>query len=297
MLDSTAKLVGVRRLILNADDFGLTRGVNRSILDAHQQGVLTSATLMASAAATLDAIEIAKAHPKLGVGCHVTLVDGQPLIDPVQLSSLIEPRSQQFRRSVAGIATRALGGRLNQDHIQAEATAQFRKLQSDGLPLTHFDTHKHTHMFPAVLEGLLRAARTCRIPALRNPFEPPQSFFSIISSGRALWKRSLQTRVLRVMQKEFCRLVKCSGLRTTDGTVGVAATGALDAALFERIIEALPEGTWEFVFHPGYCDDDLRGAGTRLQESRQQELQLLTAPETRARLQRAKIDLISYADL
>jgi chitin disaccharide deacetylase len=252
---------------------------------------------MANAQATDEAIEIAKAQPKLGVGCHVVLVDGQPLTDASGLSSLVQPGSQQFRKALGGLAVRALAGQLDQDQVQAEATAQFRKLQTDRVSLTHFDTHKHTHMFPAVLEGLLRAARTCGLPAMRNPFEPPQSFVSILSNSRTLWKRSLQTRALRLMRKEFDRLVKRSGLRTTDGTIGIAATGALDASIFQRILEALPEGTWEFVFHPGYCDDDLHAAGTRLLESRHQELQLLTAPETRARLQNSNIDLISFADL
>lgn len=252
---------------------------------------------MANATATDEAIQIAKTQPNLSVGCHVVLVDGHPLTDPFRLSSLVPTASQQFRRSLGGLAARALGGLLNQDQIQAEATAQFRKLQSEGLSLTHFDTHKHTHTFPTVLEAVLRAARTCGIGAVRNPFEPTPSLVSILSNGRRLLKRSLQTRALGLMHKEFDWVVKRSGLRTTEGTVGIAATGALDAALFERILQALPEGTWEFVFHPGYCDDDLRAAGTRLLASRDQELRLLTAPETRARLARANIDLISYADL
>lgn len=287
----------VRRLILNADDFGLTPGVNHAIVEAHEHGVLTSATLMANAPAASEAVQLFRTLPKLGVGCHVVLIDGQPLTDPARLPSLVPPGSQKFRHSLGGAAARAIAGRLRPDEVQAEAAAQFRKLRAEGVTLTHFDTHKHMHMFPSVLDGLLRAARVCGIPALRNPFEPPQSFFNVFSGGRMLWKRSLQTRALRLMQREFERLVKRSGLRTTDGTVGIAATGSLDAALLDRTIETLPKGTWELVLHPGYLDKDLSAAGTRLLESRPFELRWLTAPETRARLERSKIDLISYQDL
>jgi hopanoid biosynthesis associated protein HpnK len=292
-----ARLVFVRRIIFNADDFGLTSGVNRSIVEAHTQGVLTSATMMANARATAEAIQQARSQPTLGVGCHVVLVDGKPLTDPARLSSLAAAGSSQFATSVGRLAVKSLIGRLDRDQIESEAIAQFRTLQDAGVSLTHFDTHKHAHMFPAVLKGVLRAARVCGIPALRNPFEPAQPFSAAFSHGWAYGKRSMQTRALHFFQKQFQTLVKRAGLRSTNGTVGIAATGSLNAAQFKQIVENLPEGTWEFVCHPGYCDDDLRSARTRLLASREAELQLLTAPETRQLLERGKIQLISYADL
>jgi len=292
-----ARLVPVRRLIFNADDFGLTAGVNRSVVEAHTQGVLTSATLMANAPATADAESRVRSYPKLEVGCHVVLLDGEPLTDPARLSSLVPNGAPKFRTGLGDFAVRALSGLLDRDQIESEATAQFRKLQSAGLSLTHFDTHKHAHMFPYVLDPLLRAARICGIPAVRNPFEPAQSFSAILAQSPVRWKRSGQTRALRLLQPGFSELVKRSGLRTTDGTLGIAATGSLTAALLAGILENVPEGTWEFVCHPGYCDDDLRSAHTRLQESRQVELQLLTAPQTRELLKKSGIDLISYAEL
>jgi hopanoid biosynthesis associated protein HpnK len=287
----------VRRLIFNADDFGLTAGINRSVVEAHTHGVLTSATLMANAPATAEAESLARIYPKLAVGCHVVLLDGEPLTDPARLSSLVPNGAPKFRTSLGDFAVRALCGLLDRDQIESEATAQFRKLQSARLSLTHFDTHKHAHMFPDVLDAILRAARICGVPAVRNPFEPAQSLSAILTQSRVRWKRSGQTRGLRLLKTGFLELVKRSGLHTTDGTVGIAATGSLDAALLSRILNDLPTGTWEFVCHPGYCDANLRASRTRLQESREVELQLLTAPETREVLKNSGIDLISYADL
>ena len=286
----------MRRLIFNADDFGLTSGINRSVIAAHTEGVLTSATLMANAAATLEALQLAREHSNLGVGCHVVLVDGTPFTDPARVPSLISRGTANFHETIGSVATRAFTGRLDSSQIELEATAQFRKLLTAGVRLTHFDTHKHVHMFPAVLRGLLRSARICGITAVRNPFEPAQPL-AFSGKGRVPWKRKLQTRVLRTLRHEFQQQVKHAGLQTTDGTVGIAATGWLDGATFNRIINALPEGTWEFVVHPGYCDDDLRKAHTRLLESRETEVQLLTSDQAREQLKRANIKLISYKDL
>ena len=160
------------RLILNADDFGLTAGVNRAIAELHRAGVLTSATLMARAAATDEAIEIARSTPTLGVGCHVVLVDGEPVRPRDQIPTLIDPRTGIFRISLAAFLARLFTGRIRAAEIQAEAAAQIRLLLARGLHLTHIDTHKHTHMFPAVLRPVLRAARAAGIRAVRNPFEP-----------------------------------------------------------------------------------------------------------------------------
>jgi hopanoid biosynthesis associated protein HpnK len=286
----------VRRLIINADDFGLTSGVNRAIVEAHEHGIVTSATLMANSLAFDEAVELAKSAPRCSIGCHVVLLDGKPLIDPGRLTSLVEAKDgNSFRRGIGGFAVRALCGRIDSDQVEAEATAQIRKLQSHGIGVSHVDTHKHTHMFPAALRGILRAARTCGVNAIRNPFDVVAADF--VRAQRGLWKRSAQVRTLRGLAGHFRRAVTKSGLRTPDGTLGIVATGDLDLHLFRDIANNMPEGTWEFVCHPGYLDADLRSISTRLRESRSKELALLISPETRSDLQKRGVELISYRDL
>jgi chitin disaccharide deacetylase len=286
----------VRRLIINADDFGLTRGVNRAIVEAHERGVVTSTTLMANALAFDQAAELAKSDSRWSVGCHLVLIDGEPLIDPGRIPCLVSMKNgQSFRSSLAGFAARAFIGQMDSDQIEAEATAQIRKLQTHGISVSHCDTHKHTHLFPVVLEGVLRAARTCGVRAIRNPFEVIAADF--VRSQKRLWKRYAQIKTLRGLAGYFRKTVAKSGLRTPDGTLGMVVTGQLDSALFHEIAEQMPEGTWEFVCHPGYVDDDLGAIATRLRESREQELAVLTAPATREALVRHGIELISYNDL
>ena len=285
----------MRRLIVNADDFGLTHGVNRAIAEAHHRGIVTSTTLMANAGAFDEAVLLANSSSGWSVGCHLVLVDGEPLLDPSRLPSLVPRGSRRFRDGLGVFALRALSGWLDTDQVEAEATAQIRKLQSHHLDPSHIDSHKHTHMFPGALTGMLRAARTCGVGAIRNPFEMVAANFVRMQQG--LWKRRAQVRTLRGLAGGFRKAVARAGLRTPDGTLGIVATGSLDAQLFRAIAEHMPEGTWEFVCHPGYLDDDLRSIPTRLRESRERELAILTSPEGREALASRGVELISYRDL
>lgn len=289
----------MRRLIINADDFGLTPGVNRAILEAHGHGVVTSATLMANSAAFEDAVRLSKSSPALSIGCHVVLVDGTPLLGADKVSSLIgKKNSFRFCTGFATFASRAARGKFNPGQIEAEATAQIRKLQSAGIEVTHFDTHKHTHMFPAVLRPLLRAAQACGVRAVRNPFAPVRSVLvGHLARSPKMWSRFAQVNTLRTMARNFRRTVQEQGLITTDGTFGVLGTGALDQKLFESVVACIPDGTWEFVCHPGYNDQELSQVRTRLRESRVEELKVLTSVAAREALNRHGIELISYRDV
>jgi len=154
----------VRKLIVNADDFGLTAGVNRAILETHTAGVVSSTTLMANGPQFDDAVALARSTPSLSVGCHVVLVDGTPVspshtVDTLRAIRSAEP--QQFYSSLSAFAARATLGGFDRDQLVAEVVAQIKTIQSTGLQVTHLDTHKHAHIFPEILNALLRAARTC----------------------------------------------------------------------------------------------------------------------------------------
>ncbi|HTU32379.1 MAG TPA: ChbG/HpnK family deacetylase [Candidatus Acidoferrum sp.] len=286
----------MRRLIVNADDFGFTAGVNRAIVEAHTRGIVTSSTLMAHGKAFDEAVKLAQSTPGLSVGCHVVLIDGAPVLDSTRLPSLTD--SDRFRDGLKSFAARALAGRMNAGEITTEATAQIRRIQSAGITVSHLDTHKHTHVFPQILKPVLRAAADCGVRALRNPFGPRRPFRSSQLLARPnLWTRYAEVRILRAFSNKFRDSVSRAGFITPDGTLGIEVTGTLDETLFRAIAENVPEGTWEFVCHPGYNDADLCAANTRLRESRETELHVLTLPSARAMLTRVGIELISYRDL
>lgn len=281
---------------MNADDFGLTQGVNRAILELHALGALTSATLMAQAPATDHAIALAINTPSLGVGCHVVLVDGEPILSTLrQRLSLSDPITGRFRPTLLAFlaelyrpASSHRSARLAQA-IEAEATAQITKLQKAGLTLTHVDTHKHTHMFPVVLRPLLRAARSAGIRVVRNPFEPA---WSRRATADAPPIRRMEVQVLGRLKAAFLRIVAEEGFTTTDGALGVLATGTLNVDVLNSLLSKMPAGTWELVTHPGYSDRDLAQVRTRLRESRERErFALATVPLLR------EMEMIRFTDL
>jgi predicted glycoside hydrolase/deacetylase ChbG (UPF0249 family) len=298
----------VRKLIVNADDFGLTAGVNRAIIETHTSGVVSSATLMANGAAFDNAVTAARSAPNLSVGCHVVLADGTPVSPPDAVDTLLAIRSAEpdkFYSSLSAFAARAMFGGFDRDQLVAEVTAQIRKIQSTGLQVTHLDTHKHAHIFPEILGALLRAARICGVRAIRNPFVPVKAMHARQFKGkRELWKRYGQVRMLHTFSGQFLQRIKRAGLLTPDGVVGVIETGSLESSgegsgyssLLRQTLASLPEGTWELVCHPGYNDANLRAARTRLLDSREEERRLLTSAELQQFLEDQKIRVISYRE-
>jgi predicted glycoside hydrolase/deacetylase ChbG (UPF0249 family) len=284
------------RLIINADDFGLTLGVNRSITELHQSNALTSATLMATGPAFDDAVAVAHSHPTLGVGCHIILTDGIPVSPPGAIPSLIGPDGKSFRPSLLDFLQSLLRGIIRLEDIEREALAQIQRIQRTGIQITHIDTHKHTHLFPAVSHPLLNVLERTGISAIRNPFEP--AFAQHLT--HAGLKRRLQVALLDRFRPAFVQLnqLHAANILTTDGTVGVSATGNLTSSTLPEILSALPpSGTFELVCHPGYNDADLDRIPTRLRSHREIEMQALLATIPTMLSQPNAPSLIHYGNL
>jgi len=263
------------RLILNADDFGLTPGINRAIAELHAAGALTSATLMANGPAFDDAIRIARLQPTLGIGCHIVLTDGIPLSPPETIPTLLGPDRKSFRASLTDFFAAVLIGKVSAADIEREALAQIARIQQHGISLTHIDTHKHTHILTRVARPLLAVAERTGVPAIRNPFEPRWS----IALGKSPILRRLQIGTLRTLQPRFFALpqIRSGHVRTTRGTLGISATGNLNSSTLRAILNAMPSGDWELVCHPGYNDRDLDAVTTRLRGTRDIERAALLA--------------------
>lgn len=279
------------RIIVNADDFGLTAGVNRAVAELAGARAVSSATLMASGDAFDDAVKVAMERPVLGVGCHVVLVDGLPCAPADRVRSLVDARAR-LRTSLPLFLLDLQRGRISELEIEREACAQIARLQAAGLRVTHVDTHKHTHLFPRVARPLLRAAMQCGVPAVRNPFEQAWS----ASLTRGAFTRRLEVSVLRRFEASFQQLRRASGLRSTDGSIGISVTGRLDGNSLARLLDRAHAGTWELVCHPGYNDAALNAMKTRLRGTREVEREALLSHIPRA-LADGRIDLIGFRDL
>jgi predicted glycoside hydrolase/deacetylase ChbG (UPF0249 family) len=284
------------QLIINADDFGLTPGVNRAIAELHQAKALTSATLMATGAAFDDAVAIAHANPALGVGCHIVLTDGTPVSPPKSIPTLLGPDGKNFRPSLVDFIQALLRGTIREDDIEREAVAQVQKLQCAGIRVTHLDTHKHTHLFPPVARPLLRIAERCSVRAIRHPFE--QAWSLALGHGNRI--RRLQVKLLGRLKTHFEHQpqIRDAHVRTTDGTIGISATGNLYVETLHQILHAMPaEGTFELCCHPGYNDSDLDRITTRLRAHRDIERNALLTEVPAIALHPNAPQLIHYGDL
>jgi chitin disaccharide deacetylase len=271
-----------KQLVVNADDFGFTPDVNEGIAEAHRDGILTATTLMANGEAFEHAVGLARQNPSLDVGCHVVLVGGRSLLSGKPLPATVGSL-------VAALARRQID-------VYREMRAQLQRILEAGIQPSHLDTHKHTHLAPPVLEALGRLGEEYGIRWVRRPFDLPLQPQSHAASGLPRLKR-LTSRAMGLLGPKFHGVLERHHCRTTDHFAGFLITGRLDTRGLVKLLEAIPEGSTELMCHPGRCGAALRGARTRLKQSREAELRALIAAEAREAVARAGIELVNYRQL
>lgn len=287
----------MKDLILNADDFGYTKGINEGIIRAHRDGILTSATLMANGPAFDDAVERAKTNPKLGIGCHLVLTGGFSVAPREEIPSLADAEGR-LPESLAGLVTRLSFGSVRTKDIERELRAQIKKIRRAGIELTHVDTHKHTHVHPRVMSAIGRIAQEFGITRVRNPIENPRDSWRTARSEHAGLVGSMAASLaVRSVGSWFSSAARRFGLRSPDHFLGLAVTGRLSATALCRLIDTLPEGSTEIMLHPGVHDAELVDSGSRLQMHRQLEMEALLAEESRQAAKANGVRLICYREL
>jgi chitin disaccharide deacetylase len=287
----------VKNLIVNADDLGWTDGVNRGIVEAFQHGIVTSASLLANGAAFAGAVDAARSTPALGVGVHLNLSDGPPVADRETVTSLLNDGGELASGPESLLLKRVRRGLLLAE-VENEWDAQIQKVCDAGIAPTHLDGHKHVHMLPGLFEIALRLAKRHGIGAIRVSLEA-SSLRKALSSGSkrhpgVIMKQGVQARGLKLLARDARDHAEHAGISTSDYFCGIAHTGELTREGLEQLMKSLPDGTTELVCHPGYADAALQKSPTRLQGSRQTELQILTDTGIRNLVASLGIRLIDY---
>ncbi len=253
----------MRYLIVTADDFGAARCVNEAVEIAHTQGILTAASLMVAGEAVDDAVERAHRLPGLGVGLHIVLADGRPVLPPEKLPALVGPDGQFLGmiRTAFAIALWPPARR----QMRAEVSAQFARFAATGLPLDHVNSHKHFHLHPMIASAIVDAGKRHGLAAMRVPVEP--GIAGLAAALMRWWAGRLGKRLRR------------AGLAVNDRVAGLAATGQFDTPRMVKAIDSLADGVTELYCHPATADAYPGSApGYRYRE----ELAALTAPQARA---------------
>jgi hopanoid biosynthesis associated protein HpnK len=289
----------VKTLIVNADDLGWTEGVNRGIAEAHQSGIVTSASLLANGPAFQEAVELLKSLPNLGVGVHLNLSDGVPVTERARVESLVGADGE-FHGGPEKLLVRIVRRKLDVNEVEQEWDAQIGKIREAGLKPTHIDGHKHVQMLPGLFEIALKVAKRHGIGAVRVSLESPELCLALLAGcddRAAVWMQGARAQGFRLVWRKSRRQAEESGIATADYFCGIAQTGALTKEGVLQLLRSLPDGTTELMCHPGNADEALRQTATRLQDSRQKEIEILTDPEIRNLVASQGIRLIDYGSV
>jgi len=231
-------------LVVNADDFGLTEGNNRAIADAHRLGIVTSASLLANGGAFDHAVELARKTPGLGVGVHLTLTEGPPIVS----SSVLAPNGS-FPLSNQPFVRAWLTGRLPCEPIRQEFEAQIRKVMSEGISPTHLDGHKYIHLLPGIVAIVLSLAHKFAIPFVRVPHRPADSWQSHPMRLPGL-------AILTTLGQLTYPQARKAGVQMIDRYAGFVDTGHLTVRALHNLLERPCPGITELVCHPAYRTDE-----------------------------------------
>jgi hopanoid biosynthesis associated protein HpnK len=288
--------VMAKLLIVNADDFGLSPGINAGIIEGFEKGVLTSASIMVNAPAFEQAVELAHAHEGLGIGVHLNVLRGKAILPPAEIPSLVDPAGR-FMRSPISLCCDVLRKRIDLDQLSSEFSAQIQRAFEVGLRPTHLNSEKHVHMYPPIFARVVRLAEKHGIRAVRWTDQYPRAR-SLIRWNRRSYKDILVSLCARLCRKPR----EGSGVILNDYFYGLLETGSLTAEVFRGILPRLKDGVTEIMCHPGYIGQDLQEAfqtmGTSsLVASRELELQTLIDPSLRACIDAVKARLIHYGDI
>jgi len=237
----------VKKLIVTADDFGLSLPVNEAVELAHQHGILTAASLMTGAPACADAVERARKLSSLGVGIHLTLVDGCPVLPPEQVPGLVGADGR-FSTDPVKFGTSLFFSKDLRRQAEAEIAAQFEAFRKTGLVMDHINGHQHFHMHPAISKIIAKLARDFANPPVRIPVEPLLPSYTATSDR---FRDRLSGWIFFYAQSRLLRhRARAAGLGVNDRVFGLNDSGAMTETRVLQFLEKLPHGTTEFYFHP-----------------------------------------------
>lgn len=279
----------VKRLIVNADDFGRHELINQAVEKGVAEGCLRSATIMPGGRAFASAVAVAKRHEELGVGIHFTLVNGFPVLPPAEIPSLVTAEGVFYDDYTVFVKRYALG-KVNFEEVRAELAAQLQKLQQSGLALTHADSHQHMHTLPGIIDIVLSLAKAAGIRAVRTPRSP---LFSgeFGGLGQLIGRLGLGT-LARVSAFKAGR----KGLATPEHFAGIVAGEAVSEAYLLDIVRQLQPGTTEVMMHPG-LDNKVLVPACAWEHDFEAELAAILSPALRELAASEQVEIVNFRAL
>ncbi|MBM3833904.1 MAG: ChbG/HpnK family deacetylase [Verrucomicrobia bacterium] len=270
-----------RRLIVNADDFGRSHAINRAVIRAHGEGILTTASLMVNGSAAAEAVELARQNPRLGVGLHLTLVCGRSALPRNEIPDLVDS-SGHFRETPVKTGAAYFFQRRLRPQLQRELEAQFQRFHETGLVLDHVNGHLNLHLHPTVFALLMQNAKLWRLSAVRLTRDPLW-LNARIARGRWIYRIS-HWLVFLILSWRAASSLRKKNIRYTRAVFGLLQNGQVDEEYLLKLLPRLPAGVSELYSHPSL--DEFRT-----------ELDALISPRVRSLVQARSVRLIRHQDL
>jgi hopanoid biosynthesis associated protein HpnK len=280
-VERSAAGLGRRRLIVNADDFGRSRSINQAVIRAHHEGILTTASLMVNEPACQEAVELARQHPSLGVGLHLTLLCGHGAGPRASIPDLVNSANEFTNSSFEAGIKYFFQSRL-QPQLRQEVHAQFARFRATELPLDHVNGHLHLHLHPVIFKILMRDAQELGINRFRLTRDP--LFLNLGLASGALFYRASHAVIFHSLSARARSGLKQRGVKHTDRVFGLLQNARVNEEYICRLLERLPAGDSELYSHPSL--DEFKD-----------EFAALISPRVRQRIQERGIQLIRYQDL
>ncbi len=289
----------MKRLIVNADDFGLAESVNRGIIVAHRDGILTSTSLLANGSAFDQAIALSRQYAQVSVGVHLNISQGKPVSPAARIPRLVNERGE-LHLSPFRLWMRILRRKITLEEIRTEFRAQVLKVFDAGVTPTHLDGHLHVHILPQLSSIVIALAREFCIHAVRCPAENLEATLPVLwkigGASIVALERSAVAYAVSSVARRFGEQMRMAGLVCPDAFLGLAHTGFLDVKALRALLALVPNGTTELMCHPGYASAEVESFGGELTRQRETELLALTAPEVKEMVGRLGIRWTNFRD-
>lgn len=274
----------MKKLIISADDFGLTEGINKGIIRCAQDGIVTSASIMANMPAFEQAVSLSGQCSNLATGIHLNLIKGSPLQHPDGVRSLVD--NQGVFYTLPHFTLRLLSGQIKISEAEKELKNQIEKAFKAGLTITHLDSHRHFHIYPPLLKLVIKIAREYKIQRIRCPLGLsilPGSIKECILNTLSLNARRILDAAVVAHNDRFFELVK---IESRNDHIKALTT----------LCERLNDGVTELDTHPGFVTTELNGIEATI-HNRERQVEILTDPAIPELLKKYKIKLITYGDI